>query len=381
MIDLIPSNCEEIKNIAQDRKKIAEMRDGIRHRFSEFFNIQGFRRHEPGHIIPEHDQSVLFTGSTISTFKPYLIKNMVPAFGYYMIQSCLRTQNTKILNNHDAQPQWASYFSSTGALTQYKNLDEISEQTWGFFTDFLGIPSDRMAVRIASKDRDLLSYWEKAGLTDYLEYDANQPDYYTHKFGMGDISGRNCNLAIIDLETGELKDIGNIIVIERSNKPVGVEIAFGVETIVSRILGYPNPIAASLMADIVPVKNRHSLKLADAISSSMIILETGERPVATNRGRVLRKYLQSMSALRHKAKVSIEDIREYAEEFEVKEFGSYSERPEKISKYLMKFESLKEKGLKPEKINANLSSVFPPKKENEIAHEERVSLSSIYGST
>lgn len=375
MDSLMPVSSKDIEKAAVDRLKIAEMRDGIREKFSDFFNAQGFVRHEPDGMIPKHDQSILFTGSTISTFKPYLEKEDIPESGFYMIQSCLRTQNTRILSDDAKQPQWASYFSSIGALTKYQKLNDLSEQIWAFYTDALGIPADRLRVRISSNDIDLLEHWKRASLEDRLEFDANAPVYYKHKFGMDDVTGRNCNLAVIDHRTGELRDIGNIIVIEKADVKIGVEIAFGVETIVSRVLGFSNPIVASLIADIVPVKNEHSLKLADAISSAMVILDTGERPVVTNRGRVLRKYMQAISDLRHKAETSINEIERYAKEFEIREFGSESELPLKIAEYVTKYEALQAQGLKPDRINSRVSAVFPP---TIPLRQSRASLSSRY---
>ena len=191
------------------------------------------------------------------------------------------------------------------------------------------------------KDGDLCREWDRAKLLDRIEFDRNDPVYYTHKFGMDGVAGRNCNLAISDPRTGEPRDIGNIIVIETPKHALGMEIAFGVETIVSRLFGFSNPIAASLAADIVPIKNANSLKLADALSSSIVILEGGERPIATNRGRVLRKYLQAVSDLRLHADVSTSEIRQYAEEFEYQEFGSVSDISEKIEKYAIAYEKLK----------------------------------------
>lgn len=369
---MIPVYFDDIENAAKDRQRIAEIRDGIRTKFSEFFNAKGYQRHAPGNLVPENDTSVLFTGSTISTFKPYLSDGSIPDGGLYMIQSCLRTQNTRILDN-DQKPQWTSYFSSTGALTPYEKVDVLSEQAWQFFTDYLGIPSDRVKIRIASKDIDLLNHWKAASLDHVLEYDVNDPVYYTHKFGMDNVAGRNCNMAIVDHKTGALRDIGNIIVIETPDKKLGAEIAFGVETIVSRILGLSNPIEASLIADIVPRKNEYSLKLADCISSSLVILDTGERPVATNRGRVLRKYMQGVSDLRHKADVSIDEIQKYAADFEVREFGVQSDLPSKIAEYVTKFEEAQAKGFKPEKVNAEASAVFPL---GAGQRQSRVSLSS-----
>lgn len=358
MIKLIPIGFEDLEKVEKDRQKISEMRNGIREKFSEYFSSQGYLPKKPGSIIPENDKSVLFTGATISRFKPYLEKEHDIENGFYIIQNCLRTQNTKTLKNDNTQPKWASYFSSIGAFAKYEKLDLLSKHTWDFFTNCLGIPANRLVLRLAAKDADLLKYWQNEGLDRHLELNANDPSYYTHKFGMEAVTGRNCNLAIIDHRSGNLRDIGNIIVIEKKGIPHAVEIAFGIETIISCILGLPNSIAASLINDIIPICNPYSYKLADAISASVVILNAGVRPIATNRGRVLRSYLQAISYLRKKAYVEIDKIKEYAEAFEGEEFGSITKIPEKILEYIINFEKFTTSGLSPEKINEKTSSIF-----------------------
>jgi len=151
-------------------------------------------------------------------------------------------------------------------------------------------------------------------------------------------------------------------VIEDSGTPVGVELAFGVETIVSRLLGLSSPIEAGLIADIVSIRNEYSLKLADAISACIAILDAGERPIATtNRGRILRTYLQALSYLRVRAGVSIEEMARYAAEFEEQQFGKKSSLAQNVAAYLKSYEDLKNGGLGQSKINEAISSIFPPR--------------------
>lgn len=359
MLMIIGNNIysNELNVLVSDRKTIAELRENIVHNFSKCFEYYGFKRHSAGNLIPEYDKSVLFTGSTISTFKVYL-KSSIPSSGFYMIQSCLRSQNTKIIEDDSINPWGASYFLSMGAITNYNKLELLSEQVWIFFTQYLSLTQDRLRIRASSQDLDLINYWQKVGLEKYLELDANPPSYYKHKFGMEGIIGRNCNLAIVDNNSGLIRDIGNIIVIEEEGKPIGVEIAFGVETVLSRILGFSNPILASLIADIVPMKSNYSIKFGDAISSTIAILKSGVRPVVTNRGRILRTYLQGISYLRHKVNASVNDIAKYAQQFETKEFGEPSTASLKISDYINKYEELRNMGLSPEKVNKGVSNIF-----------------------
>ena len=103
-------------------------------------------------------------------------------------------------------------------------------------------------------------------------------------------------------------------------------------------------------------------------------MDSGERPVATNRGRVLRKYMQAIGDLRARADVSLTEIRAYGEEFESREFGFVSHFPAKLEEYIGKYEVLKSQGMTAEKINERLGDIFPNTSNETI--KSRTSLSS-----
>jgi hypothetical protein len=345
-----------------DRRKVKAMRDRVPAGFASLFSSRGFRNHPMDGLIPSTDKSVRFTGSTISTLKPYLLNRNIPDEGIFIVQRCLRTQNASTLEADSVKPVWASYFLGMGVLARYSRLDELADLAWVLFTRYLDVSPDRVRIRISSKDDDLNRYWSNKGLERHLEYNTKDPVYYTHKFGIDHITGRNCNVAIVDPDGRQVRDVGNIIVIEDSGTPVGVELAFGVETIVSRLLGLSSPIEAGLIADIVSIRNEYSLKLADAISACIAILDAGERPIATtNRGRILRTYLQALSYLRVRANVSIEEMARYAAEFEEQQFGKKSSLAQNVAAYLKSYEDLKNGGLGQSKINEAISSIFPPR--------------------
>lgn len=340
-----------------DRRAIADLRDRIRQRFCSFFRSQGYLPHAPGSIIPKTDVSVLFTGSAISTLKPYLSANSVPREGLFIVQNCLRTQNLKHFGNDAHNLSWASYFSGLGVLVRPDQLDRLAADTWRFLADELAIPVDRLRIRAASKDVDLLQYWYSAGLSSCVELDASQPSAYTHKFGMDGVSGRNCNFGVAHHMTGAIRDIGNIIVMEAEGRPVAVEIGFGVETITSRILDFPNPITASLACDFLLPFTPLVTQLADAISAAVVILDAGVLPGPTGRSYILRRYLRSTAELREKAEVDLSEVGACAEQFEREEFGSGSDIPEKITEYLSAIK-LWNGHTTPRTMNEKVSAIF-----------------------
>jgi len=356
-----PTTQDEINLVKSDRSEIACLRATVREQFLTFFvDESGGQSHLPGKIVPEHDKSVAFTGSTISTFKPLLLSGHIPEKGIFMVQNCLRTQNTNIIGDEQKKPQWSSMFSSIGGLAKYEEMDTFLSKTWKFLTEKLGIPEDRLRIRIASTDQDLMDSCKRNGLSAICELDANDPVYYTHKFGLPTVFGRNFNFALSDPQTGELCDIGNFIVIEDAGKPIGLEIAFGVETIVSRALGLPSPIHAAPITDFIEAKDNKTLKFADAVSAATTILQANIKPTASDiRGRTLRKYLQGAGDLRADAGLDGDQIRQVIEKFEMQEFGRISDASAKIVRYIESYEDFTRNGKALDgKKNAALSDIF-----------------------
>ncbi|TQF27563.1 hypothetical protein UNPF46_29965 [Bradyrhizobium sp. UNPF46] len=258
----------------------------------------------------------------------------MPHEGLFIVQNCLRTQNLKYFGNDAHNLSWASYFSGLGALVRPDQVDRLAADTWRFLVDELALPVERLRIQAASKDVDLLHYWRCAGLLGCVELDASQPIAYTHKFGMDGISGRNCNFGVVHNVTGAIRDIGNIIVIEAGGRPTAVEIGFGVETIISRILDLPNPMVASLACDFLLPLSPLVTQLADAISATVVILDAGVRPGPTGRSYILRRYLRSTAELCEKTEVDPAEVSACAELFEREEFGVASGIADKIAEYL-----------------------------------------------
>jgi hypothetical protein len=341
------------------RPQIGFQREFVARAFAEYFGAHGYTEHAPGSLIPADDASVLFTGSTISTFKPHLLSGSLPVPGYFMRQHCLRTQNASRLADEQARPYWSSYFHSIGAAAPYTQLPRMVDHTWEFFARTLSIPEDDLVIHVSSRDEDLLRACRNARGARLL-CDTRDLPYYRHKFGMESITGRNCNLAVRCKATGESRDIGNIIVIDKHETPIAVEIAFGVETIVSRLFGLSSSIAATSMADFLPSHDWTSLNFADALTSSLTILAEGVRPVATNRGRVLRTYLQALSPLRQRARIASSELSLIGAHFFRTRYGRESVLPAQVACYVDRFEALSAEGLPSSHINRACAEIFAP---------------------
>ncbi|WP_459176103.1 hypothetical protein [Ewingella americana] len=322
--------------------------------FSQAFSGAGFTFHQPDGLIPSHDKSTLFTGSTISTFKPYLQQNAGLVLNpMFTVQDCLRTQNNLAMQDVVNYPKWSSLFSSVGAIGRYQDRYLIVQALRDFISNLeLNTPA-RLRINIASRDHDIIDMLEAEGMADYLHFDSQQPAYYCHKFGMDGITGRNCNLAVSsDGET--FMDIGNLIVIESAQAPLGVEAAFGLETIVTRMHGLCSSILALSAATCFSIHSAENLYIIDALVACVAIMSFDIQPIANNRGRVLRRYLQGLNQLRLKNSISIEFIADAARHFELTHYKT-QHIYKRIEQYLQQHTLLVVQDLTLSNINMRLS--------------------------
>ncbi|WP_168386395.1 hypothetical protein [Erwinia amylovora] len=331
-------------NLQQDKELIAKV-------FEDCFEKQSFSFHEPDALVPSRDDSTLFTGSTISTFK-YLLKNNEKKYRYFTRQKCLRTQNSKLLSNGE-YPKWSSLFESVGAICSIDYQQEIVSSTLDFAKKLKSLKGIEYRFNISSSDIDLQRLLISCDKNVPLHFDSQPKSYYCHVFGMENVSGRNCNLAV-SIDGREFNDIGNLIIIEHFSKKIALESAFGIETIVTRINGLDSSILALPPCMDVEYPDSHMLLFIDALVSCIAILSMKIKPVATNRGRVLRRYLQGLSYLRIHTNTSLDEMENLAERFERKFFGS-NYITHFILNYVQHYEQLRHEGINEAVINKILT--------------------------
>ncbi|MBH1891836.1 hypothetical protein I5T97_08290 [Serratia marcescens] len=312
-------------NTRADKAKLSLMaveKTRVKQAFTSAFTAAGFAFHPPDALIPSHDKSTLFTGSTISTFKPYLLKHAEYALKpMFTVQDCLRTQNNHALQQANSYPKWSSLFCSVGAIGRYQDRFLITQALHDFMTQLELTAPDRLRINISSQDHDLIEMLTAEGLSPYLHFDSHSPAYYRHKFGMDDVTGRNCNLAV-SCDGGAFMDIGNLIVIETPQVPLAIEAAFGVETIITRLHGLSSSILALSAAPRFSHFSAEELYIIDALIACVAIMSLDIRPIADNRGRVLRRYLQGLNRLRLNVAMSLDFIVDVAREFEASHYGT-----------------------------------------------------------
>jgi len=308
--------------------------------FLNYFSDKGYIKNPSFKISSGIDNSVHLIGSHISVFKPYLEKENIPFPGLVMSQDCIRTQNLNNYAEKDYIFNWGSSFSSLGLIAPPNRLKEVCIEAMDYIDNMLQIKRENLKIMINSQDKDFMEICLELGLKDIMEIDSMPLKYYRHKLGYENIFGRNFNFAIKDQTTLKFADVGNMIVIEKNNIPVAVELALGTSTIIKQVCGLKHVLDCSYID--VPGKMDPMLKrkIEDIIIVSVILYSEGLRPSNRGCGRILNNYVKSLSYLRKEANISLEELNNIISEFEKNNYGGkeaniYGE----IIEYLKKFES------------------------------------------
>ncbi len=287
--------------------------------FSDFFKEKGYVKKEAVSICSGIDPTVRFIGSHISVLKPFLENEEITSPGIYMDQECIRTKNIKDLYNDGKFPNWGSYFISLGVLSPAERLPEACGDSFEFFQKKLNINVALLKVRVSSTDNDLLQVCQEVFPEETIEKDSKPLPYYRHKIGMENVAGRNFNIALKNCEDDEFNDIGNIIILEKGDKQVGVELAFGVSTILKQQYNLEH------VLDCTPVKGIESeypdikRKFEDSIVTSSKLFSEGLRPLGShNRNRLLKSYVRSLSYFRAKTGMPLNKLQEVISNFNSK---------------------------------------------------------------
>lgn len=311
--------------------------------FKDHYASFGYQEIPPVQITSGIDPTVRFIGSHISVFKRYLAEDSVPTPGVYMRQDCLRTRNVEKLLDDDYSPNWGSYFSSIGALSAPERLKEVCDEVSDFLEKKLLIAPENILIRISSTDSDLLDATKEHYGESRMEVDSKKIEYYRHKIGMEGIRGRNFNIALRNPDTEGFADIGNIIILEKDEKRLGIEIALGTSTILKQLHGLDHVQDCTPVIGLETIENQTiRRKFEDAIITSTVLYQEGLRPFGQhNRNRILKQYIRSLSYFRAKSGINTDQLQQIISDFETRELQSSTEvlSAETIVEFVRAFEN------------------------------------------
>jgi hypothetical protein len=317
--------------------------------FRTFFSEKSYSELRPVAITSGIDKTVRFIGSHISPMKEHFLNDKIPENGAIMSQPCVRTRNQPKLFDDSYIPQWGSYFKSLGALVRPGKIEELCDQSIEYLLKIANIPAANLVLRVNRNDSDLyklaLKYKDRGIQID----DTTMPEkYYRHKLGVDGVWGRNFNYAI--LNNGTLYDIGNLIILEQSDKQLGVELALGTSTILKHFFKLSHVSSSNPVFGIEKIDSPLRHKFEDTIITSAVLMSEGLRPSGTgNMERILRSYMRAMIYFKNKFELPTDAVVYMMKDFE----GSQNlghQGSEFLSQYIPQIESTlrNQKQLSPE---------------------------------
>ena len=246
----------------------------------KFFKSHNHKQIEGSSVVPETDNSVLFTTAGMQPLVPYLLGKPHPqGKRLFNIQRCLRTNDIESVGD-------ANHFTFFEMLGNWSLGDYFKEEaiknSFEFLTspEYLGLPLNRLAVTVfagdenAPRDEESATLWQKAGMPKeqifYLGKENNWwsagetgpcgPD--TEMFFVTDIPacGKDCSPAC---DCGHYVEIGNDVFMQYVVKKAGekpqllaqknVDVGLGLERNVAVLNGYKSAYDIDVMKGAIDV--------------------------------------------------------------------------------------------------------------------------------
>lgn len=308
---------------------IAEEQRFITDQFFQFYKERDYQFMPSASLLPEDDESVLFTGATITPLKKFL-RERVPSPGICMVQKCLRTKRLDEMTDLTIIPDWAHYFTMCGILSAPGRIEEVSGEGYELWINRFKIKPNNLLLETSSSDRDLSEFWTSRRII--AEVDQKPKTYYRWRYGMPGIYGRGVNFLLRFNEEDTYRDLGNVISVEsEDDKVIAYEFGFGLESLLSKMYGFERPMEASLVSTVIPYEKGLQEKIIDVLMATVAIYHHGIEPGRGKERHVLKKLVKGLSFLRRKMDLSLEQIADWADKFEEVEFGTPSSRDKLIA--------------------------------------------------
>lgn len=307
----------------------------IKDGFSSFYRRHQYEKVPEAPILAKYDDTVIFTGATITPFMP-ILREGVKTSGVWSVQPCLRTNNVATAYDENNFPEYMSYFTMCGTLTPPHKGDETVREALSLLTETYQIPKQDIIVRASSRDKDLT----KVLITEVkVEENTMPPSYYDWKYGRDHINGRGITFAIRGGNRRDFRDIGNIVAVTVNQEIAGYEFGFGVETLLSRIYGLSKPIDVSTIYQATKFQDSKYEKFMDLLAASVVMYQNGIEPGMGKEKHLLKSHLKALSFWQRKLNISLDDVKNIVDSYSKKEFGVEGENSQKIIHYLKRYNS------------------------------------------
>ena len=264
----------------------------IENTFYDYYSSMGYEILPEQPAYPSSDNSVLFIGAQISTWKPRLLESLEYVESITNPQTCVRTQNLKHYLNPETSINFCTVFRTHGVLTN-RDFQTTIDESYEYITEKLNVSTDRVMIKASE------SLAKKFSSPCDVQIDKMPDSYYRWEYGDPRLAGSGITYAIKTPEETFL-DIGNVIEIYKDGTLSAIEWGFGEEILAQSISGGEHPLVHSrFLPDSVRhgIDNPLSIRLADSALAIVHLANIGVSPSHKDVGNILLKYMQSFGYL------------------------------------------------------------------------------------
>jgi alanyl-tRNA synthetase len=352
----------------------------IRQLFLDFFREKGHEVLPSSNLLPQDDQTLLFTNAGMVQFKSVFLGNEKrPSARAATAQKCLRAGGKhNDLENVGRTARHHTFFEMLGNFSfgdYFK--EEATQWAWEFLTERVKLPADKLMITVFEEDDEAAEIWEKnVGVSPERIFRLGEEDNF---WQMGDTGPCGpCSEILIDqgpdlscnrpdcrvgCDCDRYLEIWNLVFMQYNRDLSGklnplpkpsIDTGMGLERLSAVLQGKVNNFDTDLFLPIIQhVENISGKKygtdpsvavsmrvIADHIRSAAFVLSEGLTPSNEGRGYVLRRIIRR--AARHGFILGIEEPFLYNALDTVYEMmsGQYPEILENthMSKKLLRFE-------------------------------------------
>lgn len=293
-----------------------EYLDFVEEKFKNCFTSKGYYEEKPVKITSQVDPTVDFIGSKISPLKKYIIDNNIKDEGIFLLQNSMKLKALKRLHDDEMQT-FGSYYKCMGTLTK-PNIKNIVEDTFEYFLsdEYLNMNPKNVCIRINSGDEDLVESIEGVDKDVQRLYNTVSEKHYKHQYGMDNITGRDFNIGIKNIKTGDYFNCATVVMMENEGEKIGVDMGIGNCSLSMCNFGLSSTIESSRMGDIIKIDNIAKLKYADAlIAVSTLLQEDITNHPSKHFRKKFRQYLNALIYWKNLVDISDEETIKYANKY------------------------------------------------------------------
>lgn len=300
--------------IEYNKEKVDLMRNTIRKVFLDYYMTKGYAIHKPLPLRIDYDPSLSFVNCSICIFKKAYLENK-KITTYCVSQPALRTNTFKSSQNNEKLVYTAA-LEMLGAFTEISNETSLMEINKHFImqAEFLNCVIGSQG-QIEIEISPLLYPMICMKTVEYLlslkmKILISERELKWH-YGMDNIWGIGSNWKIKCYN--QRCEYGNVILLFKDNKPIGVESGGAIEALLRCLFNFPHKIFANTycnewIAEKIEGGIAYSIEYFDALNVLSQILWHYKDEKCLRLMAITEKYIRILKSIMILSKISLEEL-------------------------------------------------------------------------